>query len=226
MVAVVAPLLHEYETMVLLAQAVAVAVNVDEDALQLIGPLLEAVTVGVQTLEVTTVLAVAVQPLDWVTVTVYVPAVETVVVAVVAPLLHEYEEIVFDAQGVAVAVKVAEAAVHVIGPSFEAVTVGVQILVATVVVAEDVQPFVCVTVTVYTPGAEADVVAVVAPLLHRYADIVFLRQAVALAFSVTEVVEQVIGPVLEGVKLGKQTSEVTVVLATAVQPLDWVTVTE
>lgn len=55
--------------MVLLAQGVAVAVRVIEgDTQDVIGPLLDAVTVGVQMLDTTAVEDVVVQPFDWVTV--------------------------------------------------------------------------------------------------------------------------------------------------------------
>lgn len=116
---------------------------------QVKGPELVTVTVGTQTSEVTTVLAVAVQPLDCVTVTVYVPVDETVVVAVVAPLLHKYETIEVPVHAVAVAVRVTVEAVQaVIGPLFVAVSVGVQILEVTVVLAVETQPLDWVTVTV------------------------------------------------------------------------------
>lgn len=74
--------------MVLLPQAVTLEESVTDVVLQVIGPLLEVETTGVQTLDMTTVLAEAVHPPDCVTVTVYVPGVVTVVAGVMAPLLQ------------------------------------------------------------------------------------------------------------------------------------------
>lgn len=56
---------------------------------QVIGPLLEAETIGVQTSDMTVVEALDVQPLLCVTVNVYVPDVVTEAEVVVAPLLHK-----------------------------------------------------------------------------------------------------------------------------------------
>ena len=57
--------------------------------------------------------------------------------------------------------------VHVSGPSFTTVTAGNAPSCATVVLAVAVQPFVAVTVTVYTPVALVVVTAVAAPFDHK-----------------------------------------------------------
>ena len=66
--------------------------------------------------------------------------------------------------GVAVSVPLGWAQVSV---RLLTLTVGVSVLLATVVLATAVQPLGAVTVTLYTPGTDVVKEAVVWPLLHR-----------------------------------------------------------
>jgi hypothetical protein len=73
----------------------------------------------------------------------------------------------FEPEGDAFAVSTATEFTQVIDPVTMQETEGVEISASTMVLADEVQPFDCVTVTVYAPAVNTVVEAVVAPLLHK-----------------------------------------------------------
>ena len=126
-------------------------------------------------------------------------------------MLHKY---VTPVAGFAVIVTLV--VLHVNGPLFVALALGGVISCVTVVVVTAVQPLLLfVIVTVYVPGALTVLVRVVwPPLLHKY-----VTPVAGFAVKVTLVVMHVNGPSFVALADGTDVSPVTVVVATAVQPL-------
>ncbi len=135
------------------------AVRVTLALLQVMGPSLEADTLGTVKFWVTTVDAEAVHPFSPVTVTVYVPDEDTTFVGDVPPPVHTYVP-------PPEAVRVTLALLQVMGPSLEADTLGTVKFWVTNVDAEAVHPFSPVTVTVYVPDENTTFVGDVPPPDH------------------------------------------------------------
>ena len=157
-----------------------------------------------------------------VAVTVYVPTVRLLIVVDVEPVFHKYEypAVPFDANEVAEPV---EAPLH---NTFVVDEIDIANKLGCVIVAEvdDVHPLASVAVTVYVPAARLLIVAVVAPVFHKY-------EYPAVPFDANEVAEPVEAPlhstfVVDGIViLNNEGCEITTETE-EVHPLASVTFTE
>jgi hypothetical protein len=127
----------------------------------------------------------AVHPLASVAVTVYVPAVRLLIVADVDPVFHKYEypAVPFDATEVAEPVKAPLHNTFVV----DGIDIANKLGCVIVALVDVVHPFASVAVTVYVPATRLLIVAVVAPVFHKY-------EYPAVPFDANEVAEPVEAP--------------------------------
>jgi hypothetical protein len=142
----------------------AVALAVPFEFVQFVLSVAEHVTVGLAGLLPTVDSQLDVHPVELsVTVTVYVPADNPLILEFVLLLLHKYVTFV----EVAVAVPLPAPAQFVLSVAAH-VTVGLLVLLPTLLVHDAVQPVVMsVTITVYTAELSPLILASVEPLLHK-----------------------------------------------------------
>jgi len=163
----------------------------------------------------------AVHPLASVAVTVYVPAVRLLIVADVDPVFHKYEypTVPFDANEVAEPVEAPLHNTFVVEGIDTVNVVGCEI----VAVVDAVHPFASVAVTVYVPIVRLLIVAVVAPVFHKY-------EYPPVPLDATEVAEPVEAPlhntfVVVGIDIANKLGCVIVADVDDVHPLASVAVT-